>query len=211
MVRHYYFLVLRHATERTVAFAKAQGLFIGLVLPLLGVLTGITVEVYRHIRWSTVMSDLIGLIITVGISGVAPILVVAMIAFGYYLVRAPAELGDKKQKYIETLESERDRREITEQVRNNLAVLLTEAGNLFDQGRLTPPDKINELKTAFEAWFQKTFNIIQTQGSDAEARLFRELVGGGLIAYVWNPEQNQILNMLRGYQNNLRGLIQRVV
>jgi hypothetical protein len=91
-----------------------------------------------------------------------------------------------------------------------LAALLTEAGDLFDKGRTLPPDKLNELRDEFATWHRKVSQAIRMNVSDTEAALFREPSGGVAIRYVPDRTQNQILNTLCGYQENLRQLIKRL-
>jgi hypothetical protein len=104
MVLDYYGSVCRRAVSRSKDFWISQGLVIGVVLLVLGVLSGLA-----FIHWYSPpppkgqhpMSDLI---VTAIVSGLSPIVVIGVLVFLFYLVRAPAELAGLAQQQFGALE-----------------------------------------------------------------------------------------------------------
>jgi hypothetical protein len=94
---------------------------------------------------------------------------------------------------------------------SRLANLLTEAGNLFDKGQhAASSEDIRAWEIAFADWFTRTSEMITINISKAEATLFSEPAGGPLLNhYVGHREHNQRLNVLLGYRDNLRRIIER--
>jgi len=92
-LHRYYASVLRHGAGRSTAFAHAWGLVASLVLAALGLVFGIGYQIHHDGGFKPAMSDLHQLTITALMSGFAPIVVVGLLTFIIYLVRAPAELA----------------------------------------------------------------------------------------------------------------------
>ena len=92
-----------------------------------------------------------------------------------------------------------------------LSAQFTQSGDLFDKGRLGDC-AIDKWSVDFNAWYAATYEMIKTHVSATDAALFREPEGGSTIGYYVGPggrTHNQNLNMLRGYQQNLRRIIER--
>jgi hypothetical protein len=104
MFAAYYRRVLVEAKERTVVFARSQGLVTGIVLAVLGVACGIWMEYRRHSSGSATMKDIHELLLTAIISGVAPIMVLGLASFLFFLVRAPAVLAQREQYAFDRLQ-----------------------------------------------------------------------------------------------------------
>jgi len=103
------------------------------------------------------------------------------------------------------------RRRIYPTLINMLANQMTQSGNLFAAGqRATSAADINAWNIEFSAWFAKTRELIETNISQAEAALSREVPGGGFIGPYRSDEQpDRSLNTLLGYQEALRRIIER--
>jgi len=93
MVIRYYTSVLDRALSRSVDFSRSQGLATGIVLVALGLMVGLC-----SFHWNGPPSGdpayMKELITTAIISGFAPIIILCVCVFVYYLVRSPADLAN---------------------------------------------------------------------------------------------------------------------